>query len=195
MSENENKFSLPENEAVSEKKPFNAEFIKKIIIFAGIAGIVLIFLSSFNFSGSKVENTESTINEQSTIDEYRANLCDELGNMLASMDGVGKTKIMITMESTTQTIYATEEDTKSRTSSDSSAADTQTDSTKNYIIIREQNGGENGLTITKILPKIKGVLIICEGGDQANIKKNVTDAVSAALGVASSRICVSKLSS
>lgn len=195
MAENENKSVPPENETTSEKKPFNAELIKKIIIFAGIAGIALIFLSNLNFSGSKTESAETVVNEQSAIDEYRADLCDELGNMLASIDGVGKTKIMITMESTTQTVYATEEDTKSRTSSDSSAADTQTDSTKNYIIIREQNGGENGLTITKILPKIKGVLIICEGGDQADIKKNVTDAVSAALGVSSSRICVSKLSS
>ena len=43
------------------------------------------------------------------------------------------------------------------------------------------------------MPKIKGVLVVCEGGDKEEVCIKVVEAVSAALDVTKSHICVSKL--
>lgn len=189
MAEHENADFSSENH--SKGKKFSAESIKKIVLFAGVAGIALIFLSNFQFGNHKETTEEVKVDETSMVEEYRLRLSEEMGNMLAGIEGVGKTKIMITLDQTTQTVYATEEDNQSKTE----GSNTQTSLNKNYVIIREENGGENGLTITTILPKVKGVLVVCEGGGKEEVRESVINAVSAALGISSSRICVSKLSS
>ncbi len=189
MAEHEETDHSSENN--SKEKKFNTESIKKIILIAGIVGIALIFLSNFHFGNSQETAVEVKVDETSAVETYRLRLSEEMGNMLAGIEGVGKTKIMITLEQTMQTVYATEEDNQSKTE----GSNIQTDLNKSYVIIREENGGENGLTITTVLPKVKGVLVVCEGGGKEEIKENVIHAVSAALGISSSRICVSKLSS
>lgn len=180
------------SEKDSKGKWLSTENIKKIIIFVGIAGIALIFLSNFEFGSSEEEaGSVAVADEASAIEEYRLRLSEEMGNMLAGIEGVGKTKIMITLDQTTQTVYATEEETQSKTE----GSNTQTDLDKKYVIIREDNGGENGLTVTTILPKVKGVLVVCEGGGSEEVRERVTNAVCSVLGISSSHIYVSKLSS
>lgn len=45
------------------------------------------------------------------------------------------------------------------------------------------------------MPKIKGVLVVCEGADSAIVKQNIIDSVRTVLGVASSRVSVQKSAS
>ena len=127
--------------------------------------------------------------ETYTVEEYRQGLCDELGNMLASIEGVGRTKIMLTIDGTVRNIYATDNDIQQRETS----SDKQSNEKQSCIVIRQNDGSEKALTIGQLMPKIKGVLVVCEGGDKEEVCIKVTEAVSAALDVTKSHICVSKL--
>ena len=169
---------------------FKKENILKITVIAGLAGIVLIFCSDF-FGGREKEDTfaEVSKSEADTLTQYRQELCDELGNMLASIEGVGKTKIMLTLDGTVRNIYATDNDIQQRETS----ADKQSNEKQSCIVIRQNDGSEKALTIGQLMPKIKGVLVVCEGGDKEEVCIKVTEAVSAALDVTKSHICVSKL--
>ena len=42
------------------------------------------------------------------------------------------------------------------------------------------------------MPKVKGVLVVCEGADSSVVKQNVIESVRTVLGVASSRVSVQK---
>lgn len=190
-----------------EEKGFISRFLKKekvlkIIVFIGLVGIALIFFSSvFTPSVSDDDSTEEKSTQmQSTNDliQYQQDLCDELGNMLASIDGVGKTKVMLTMEQSVQNVYATDDDIQQKESSqksgESESTDKQNSEKTSYIIVRQSDGSEKALTVSQIMPKVKGVLVVCEGGENAVVRKNVTEAVSAILDISSAHICVTKLS-
>ena len=109
--------------------------------------------------------------------------------MLASIEGVGKTKIMLTIDGTVRNIYATDNDIQQRETS----SDKQSNEKQSCIVIRQNDGSEKALTIGQLMPKIKGVLVVCEGGDKEEVCIKVVEAVSAALDVTKSHICVSKL--
>lgn len=169
---------------------FKKENILKVTVIAGLAGIVLIFCSDF-FGGREKEDTFAEVSESETytVEEYRQGLCEELGNMLASIEGVGKTKIMLTIDGTVRNIYATDNDIQQRETS----SDKQSNEKQSCIVIRQNDGSEKALTIGQLMPKIKGVLVVCEGGDKEEVCIKVVEAVSAALDVTKSHICVSKL--
>ncbi len=166
------------------------ENILKIAVIAGLVGIVLIFFS--DFMGGKKTDTFAEVSEAETEDvtEYRQELCDELGNMLASIEGVGKTKIMLTLDGTVRNIYATDNDVQQRETS----SDKQSNERQSCIVVRQNDGSEKALTIGQLMPRIKGVLVVCEGGDNEKVCGKVIEAVSAALDVTKSHICVSKMS-
>ena len=50
------------------------------------------------------------------------------------------------------------------------------------------------LVVTEISPRVKGVVVVCEGGANPITIKRVTDAVTTALGINSLQVCVAKAS-
>ena len=68
------------------------------------------------------------------------------------------------------------------------------------VMLTVENGGEsvylqNGTTKTKeIAPKIRGVLIVCEGGDDPVVAARISDAVTKALDISAAKVCIVKLS-
>lgn len=172
-----------------------------LIVIIGLLGIAFIFISSYirpPETESQKSKEESSMLTSSELEEYRSTLSEELGNMLASMEGVGRTKVMITVEGSARNIYATDVDVNGRETSrkngDDENADKQNTEKKSCIVIRQKDGSEKALTIGQLMPKIQGVLIICDGGDDSRVRSNVIAAVSTALDISETHICVSKLS-
>lgn len=66
------------------------------------------------------------------------------------------------------------------------------------IFLTMDNGGENVYlknTDTKtvsIEPKVRGVVIVCEGGDNPVVVSHVLEAVTKALSISSDKVCITK---
>lgn len=176
----------------------NDAFIK-IIIILGLIGIVLIFFStSFDLSvPSSAETEEESSAVQEEVFEYQQRLSEELGNMLASMEGVGRTKVMLTMDKGVQNVYASNNDIREQETSRKSGSDENTDKQNtektSYITVRQKDGSEKALTVGQIMPKVKGVLVVCEGGGDEKVRESISEAISAILGISEKNICVTKL--
>ena len=69
----------------------------------------------------------------------------------------------------------------------------QTDTNKE-IIYEEKNGEKSPITQKVIMPKIEGAIITAEGAENANVKTNIIQAVSAATGLATYKIQVFEMS-
>ena len=171
-----------------------------IIVILGLIGILLIFISTYikpSSYGSRAETEESEELTADELEKYRSALSEELGNMLASMNGVGRTKVMITIGGTARNVYATDTDVNgretSRKSGDDENGDRQSNEKKTCIVIRQRDGSEKALSVGQLMPEIKGVLVVCDGGDDEDVRKRVTDAVKAALDIGDRQICVTKL--
>ena len=65
---------------------------------------------------------------------------------------------------------------------------------ENDYVIVDGSDGEQALVNRTELPQIRGVVILCDGGEDASISRRVTEAASVLLGVSTNRICVNQLS-
>lgn len=155
----------------------------KIIVFTGILGILLIFLSEFA-GNDKESDKEKSSNSTSSYDTYAQDMENRLEKILGKIEGVGKAEVMVTVCGTEEYIYAQDEKIKS------SEKDTSTES--EYVLIG--SGGDKQALLKKVVsPEISGVVIICEGGDSNIVKERVYSSISAAFNISSSQIYVTKL--
>ncbi|MGN0624527.1 MAG: stage III sporulation protein AG [Oscillospiraceae bacterium] len=158
----------------------------KIIVILGIVGIILIFVSEL-IPQEKDEHTEIISDDPVTEDTYayKSQIENELIKMLEQIKGVGSVSVMVTIEGTTEYVYAEELDTVTDKDGEQSREQYQ-----NKIVMTEQNGEKQALVKQIIKPKICGVMIVCEGGGNVSVNERVIKAVATALDLPSSQICV-----
>lgn len=153
----------------------------------GICGIVLILLSEIIPDSENDDKSATAANDPVTEDtyEYKKQTEAELCKILGEIKGVGSIKVMVTIEGTTEYVYAEELDTD--TDKDGEKTSEQY---KNEVVMVEQDGRKDALVKKIIKPQISGVVIVCQGGGDANLSERVLRAASVALNLPASRICV-----
>ncbi len=169
---------------------------KKVIIIAGIIGIALIFFSGFIKSEKKDQEVNQKA-ESTSIDDYVKQLEANLTNMVSCIKGAGDCKVMVTIENGAQTIYATEgkkntEDTEDSSNGELKRRQKSDDSETKYITVKGPNGEEEALAITEVQPTVKGVVVVCSGGDDPEVQQRIINAVTTALNITTKRVCVTK---
>lgn len=154
----------------------------------GFIGIFLIFISEFNFPENNNKEKDST-QESVYPNEYCNSLEEKVKEIVQSIDGAGRAKVMITLSETTEYIYATNDKIVRKDTDKTNDTNRQND----YVII-DSNNKDTGLSLKTIEPKVRGVAIVCEGGDDIKVQSQIYSAVGAVLNVSTSRISISKLS-
>lgn len=174
---------------------FKEEKFKKIIIIAGFAGIALIFLSNFFSSCTNNEKTkEETVTFNSDIASYKEETEKNLADIVSSIDGAGNTRVYVTVDSSTECIYAANDKNSITENRGDSTSDNNTTTEKTYITVRLSDGTEQAVLLKQVEPKIRGVLVLCSGGGNKVINGRVLEAVTKALNISSAKVCVTKLS-
>jgi len=189
--------NLPSLKSISEK--FLTPKGIKILLILGIIGIVLIFISEYVSFGNKQPVAANSSSSSDNLQNYTSSLETKLKTILSSIDGVGKADVMITFDSGTQFVYEqTAKETNNTTDQTQGDGGKQTtannDNETTPVIINADSGVQQPLVKTELLPSVKGVVIVCYGGDDATVKENVSKAVSVALGLTPNHICVTKKS-
>ncbi len=163
------------------------------VIFAiGILGILLIFVSDI-FASSK-ENGTTQIETKLSEDDYCAQIEDKISSIVKSLTGNDNSEVIVTLESSYEYVYLNEKDLSNDYTNDNDTSTKKKDnSSEKYIIVEDSDGNENGLLVTTLSPKIRGVVIIYEGIG-ADISESIKSAVMAALDISSSKVYVSKSS-
>lgn len=171
-----------------KQKAIKAVKNPKILMIAGITGIILIFISSF-FSGDGEKKKADETNIFST-EEYRSCLEDDIEKLVSEITGSRSVSVVVTLENTVSYSYA---DTREEISSDqkgdkTSASDTELK--EGYITVKTADGGEQALLVTEFMPEIRGVAIVCEGGDNEFINEKILNTVTAALNITKKRVYI-----
>ena len=171
----------------------------RTLLFVGIAGMALIFLSTVIQTGGSNKPNPSVGAGQLTSQVYVAQLEERLTGLVGSIEGVGRCQVMVTAESGVEYVYAVEETQNvNRTNSyngDEVARETQQENTEQkYIVVDAGNGKKEALVKTERQPAIQGVVIVCEGAGSMVVQERVTQVVTTALGIPYNKVCVTKLS-
>lgn len=167
------------------RKKFN------IIFTIGIVGILLISLSEVDFSSKKT--TESTNMGEISIESYIETIENKTKKIIGQIDGAGKCEVMITAEISSEKDYATNDNIKQETENKDNENILKNDSEKEVVMIENSSGKKQALIQKIYEPKIRGVLVLCEGADNAEINEKITNAVRALLNVSSNKISVLKI--
>lgn len=162
----------------------------KIIVIIGLVGISLIFLSSL-IDSNKSDEIKTTV---LTSTDYCNSLESRLSEQIKEVIG-GNVKVMITLESGVEYIYASEaknNESEIEDSDDNKKQKLQKDkqSQNNYILYKDENGNEVPLVVTEIMPNVKGVVVGCENGDNEFVCSTVKSLVTTALDVSDDKVCV-----
>ena len=159
----------------------------KTLVIIGFVGILLIFLSTL--SEDKKEITYENENIFSP-EEYCERLEEDIKKTVNSITGSRHTTVIVTLENSVQYSYA---DIKEELSSDKTEQKSESSSREfkgGYITVKTSDGGEEALLITELMPDIRGVAIVCDGGDNEILQQKVQNAVTSALNITSKRVFV-----
>lgn len=181
------------NKRISERINRIKEMINQnkrlfLIVVIGIAGMLIILLSElFESDDDNAPTLPSSQIQTVTGDTYKQKTEKELLKIISKIDGVGTADLLVTVDGTTEYIYAEELDT-----SNDKSDEEQREGYNNKIVLIDENGVQKPLIKKIIEPKVTGVLIVCSGGDRFEIIDKVQKAVSTALNIPASSVCVVK---
>ena len=150
--------------------------LKMILIIGGaLLGIFLLLFGSGTFhtqdEPSDVDSNDSN-HEQSLLD-YQAYLEGRVKSICESVSGVGNVTAIVTLDSGFESVYAIETE----------------EGNEQYVVIGSGSSA-SALLLTESPPAIRGIGVVCTGGNSATVRRELTSLLSAAFDIASNRIYI-----
>lgn len=147
-----------------------------ILILIGVLGLVLILWGTFGEKEEKeiLKNTEENIGTLAYIERLE----HKISNITEQITGSSNVRVIVNVSSGTEYIYVSNEKFSENSSS------------KEYITVRTENGGDELILLKEIYPDVTGVSVACRGGDRPEIQAKLIEVISTSLGVSSNRICI-----
>lgn len=152
----------------------------KFVLIVIAAGIVLLMLPG----GTEQANSSSTENRMNGEESFSVEeLENRLSEVLSKVDGAGRVSVVLTVQTGMERVLAT--DTTASQTEDERELEEQT-------VIISTNGGEEAVLVKQRYPTFQGALVVCEGGDDPNVRLQLTQAVAVLTGLGADRITVCK---
>lgn len=169
---------------------------KNALFVLGLAGILLIFLSDLLFTAHSNEEEPTPQPEPQTVQsgQTEQELEARLAEMIGAVQGAGRVRVMLTLENNGETVYAYDEQSDTQTTTGGANGTTERrQSYESEHVLIDAGSGKQPLVETSLEPEVKGVAVVCEGGDDITVVKRVTELVSVVLRLPTNRVCVIKM--
>lgn len=155
------------------------EFLKKYryVLLVLLAGVVLMSLPERE-EEAEVPVTSQVSQEEQTMEQ-------RLEDILSQIQGAGNVRVLLTEQEGERVIYQTDSDDTADADSESQRRDT--------VIITDGDRAEQGLVRQIDPPVYLGAVIVCQGGDQPQVRLAIVEAVANATGLGADKISVLKM--
>ena len=153
-----------------EKKRVN------LVVCLGLAGLVLLALPEWLPQEDASTRVEAEVSAPGP-ENYAVQLQEHLEQLIAQVDGAGAARVMVTLASGEENIYATDRQT---------SVDGQ--DTVSHVLL-----DDDGLVETVQTPQVLGVAVVCEGGGDAAVQNQISELVEALTGVGANHVTVAKM--
>lgn len=171
-----------------------------ILFLAGVL-LLVIALPSGKKEGEKNQESSAVRALQSDEDEsgdgYVAQMETRLEEILSQVDGAGEVSVMITLRSSAEKVVekdvqAEEENVTETDSQGGNRVTTNSNRGESTVYDGESTGGQTPYISKELSPEVEGVVVIAQGGDDAVVVKNITEAVQALFGIDTHKIRIMK---
>lgn len=171
------------------KKFSDINFSKKNIILVVLIVCALFILLLSEFINTEEKKATGVENTPIYAAEYTKETEKKLEGILSEVQGAGAVRVMITLESCYENVYAKGYSTKS----ESDELKQEMEESEEYIIVKKGSNNEECLIVKVYEPAVKGVAIIAEGADDVNVKRAMTETVCALFDISSAKVSVEKM--
>ena len=154
----------------------------KFVALVALAGIALLLWPSGD-SGAPAERASPQ-----QVSAVQAELQEEMEDILGRIQGVGEVRVLLTVDADGQRQLA--EDSELSYSGSTAAPEDYSRSTQTVLV--DSGSGDAPVVTRTVYPTYRGALVVCQGGDRAEVKLAVTEAVAALTGLSADRITVAK---
>lgn len=164
-----------------------------------LAGVLLMVISIPTKKKENATEESGQIKESMEVqtDEYVyvEQLERQLESILIEMEGVGNVSVMVTLQSSAEQIVEKDikEEVEELVETDSQGGNRNTKNTvREEETIYSEEDSQNPYVRKALMPRVEGVLVVAEGGDQPVVVKNITEVIQALFGIESHKIKIVK---
>ena len=141
---------------------------------------------------------ETSMPETDSMREYAAYLEKALEELLSTVEGAGKVKVMITMESSQEAVVEKDKNrvragTTEVDSAGGSRNTSDTSDSEETLYIGGRNNGELPYVKKIIAPRIAGVVVSAQGAGKEGVVKNITEAIQVLFDIDAHKIKIVKM--
>lgn len=140
-----------------------------------LAGLILLALPM----GEEEETVQETTTATTQFD--LAALENRLEEALSKIDGAGEVTVVLTIQNGPRQVLAQDVDRRT-----GEGENTET------VILSRGSSAQETVAVQEIYPSYQGALLICEGGDDPDVRLKLTEATSALTGLGADKISISK---
>lgn len=170
--------------------PQTAGTLKKKLIPALLGGIVGLFLllgGNRLFSGVGGEHETATESLPPTpgqvyevsLDAYRQALEARIASICAQVAGAGEVRVIVSLEGGFEYVYATDE------------KNAGSGSSRVYVTVGS-GSGKTLVFLTEKAPTIRGIGIVCSGGGDPGVRKELTSLLCSVFGIGSNCVFITE---
>ena len=137
------------------------------LLLLALAGVLLLVFGGAD-GGTAAKQSETDL--LAATEEYRLSLEKELTDLCASVRGVGRVELTLTLDGSAYAVYATD----------------PVSGGEKYVTV-----GGAPVLLSHEYPAVRGVALVCDGGDDPAAVSELTALLSAALNIGCNRIYIS----
>ena len=153
-----------------------------VVLLAAVGLVFLILPEMIDFSQNNI--SQDPVSDE--IKAYSASLEENLRDAVCRVVGSDNVSVMITLESTFENVYVSDAVVNEAVT----AEKTDRQSEKQLVLTGAGADGGMPVVVKKIPPKVKGAVIVCENGNNSDIKMRVTALAATALSLSETKIYV-----
>ncbi len=174
---------MTENSFKEKAKAFYAKVrgIKhiEIILALFVAAVILVIYLAVSAGSAKTTDENPTA---ATGGSLIAETENRLKNILGEIEGAGSVSVLITYESTSETVYAMTTNTSENSSSSNGGGSNMSTVTQTPVVVTN-NGKSELIVVKELMPKILGVVVVAEGASNIKTRLALLSATATALNV------------
>jgi stage III sporulation protein AG len=157
------------------------------VLLVVLLGILLLLLPKSSSTAQK----DSDLYTQDNNSIFSVQMQEQrLAAILSKIEGAGEVSVLLSVDSTGETIYAENSQTESAADADGT---TEQSSVTEYVTIRTGSSTEMPVEIETVYPDYIGAIVAAQGADNATVQLALTEAVSATTGLGADKIIIVKM--
>ena len=170
-----------------------------ILLLTGVLLVVIALPSggTKETTGGERDSGQTEMPVQDSQTGYTQYLEQKLSDTPSQIEGAGEVTAMVTLKSSAEKVVekdqTSDQETVTESDSQGGTRTTKQENQEESTVYAQGDGQDQSPYVSKELsPQIEGVVVVAQGGDQAVVKQNITEAVEALFGIESHKIRIMK---